>query len=247
MPVHLLGHPVDMGPLLEVARRYGLVTIEDASESLGASYRGEAVGGLGDAAAFSFNANKVITCGGGGMLVTRNAEWARLARHLSTQAKVDEVESAHDRVGFNYRMTNLQAALGCAQLEQLDDFLARKRDLRARYRKGLSDVAGVSLPESAPWAHDSAWLTAIRLDPARFGCDRRALAAALGEAGIQTRPLWQTLHRSAAYAGARAIGGEVADALQEQALCLPSSAGQSLEDVDRVTARIVDVARGGSR
>jgi perosamine synthetase len=236
-----------MTPLLEAARRFDLVTIEDASESLGARYKGEPVGTLGDVACFSFNANKVITCGGGGMVVTRNAAWAARARFLTTQAKVDEIESSHDAVGFNYRLTNLQAALGCSQMELLPSYLTKKRELRDRYRKRFAGLPGISLPAAAGWAKDSAWLTAIRVDAGRFGLDRRALAAGLAEARIQTRPLWEVMHRSAAHPGAQVLGGSVAMDLQENVLCLPSSVGLSLGDVDRIVACIseFEIRRGG--
>src|SRR5690606_35032064 len=124
VPVHVLGHPVDMSPLLDVARRYGLVVVEDATESLGARYRGQAVGALGDIACFSFNGNKMITAGGGGMIVTSNTAWADRARYLIAQAKDDPVEYVHGVVGYNYRLSNLQAALGCAQMESLDHHIA---------------------------------------------------------------------------------------------------------------------------
>lgn len=243
LPVHLLGHPVDMDPLLEVARRYDLLVVEDASESLGAAYRGAPTGTVGDIACFSFNANKVITCGGGGMIVTRNVAWAEHARHLTTQAKIDEVESAHGEIGFNYRLTNLQAALGCSQMELLPSYLAAKRGLRDRYRELLADVPGIALPDEADWARDSAWLTTVRVEPTRFGLDRRTLAAGLAEARIQTRPLWEPMHRSRAHAGARVLGGEVAAAVQESSLSLPSSVGLSLEGVERVVARIAELGR----
>ena len=156
LPVHVLGHPVDMNPLLGLARRYGLAVVEDATESLGARYKDRLVGNLGDIAVFSFNGNKLITTGGGGMIVTDSREWADRARYLTTQAKDDSIEYVHNEVGFNYRLTNVQAAMGCAQLEDIEDRLTAKRAVAEAYRDGLADVEGVTLPEEAPWA-SSAW------------------------------------------------------------------------------------------
>jgi perosamine synthetase len=151
LPVHILGHPVDMDPILELAARYRLLVIEDASESLGVKYKGQMTGSLGDMACFSFNGNKIATTGGGGMIVTNNEEWARKARHLTTQAKVDEIEYVHDQVGYNYRLTNIQAALGCAQLEQLPGFISAKRHIAELYLDHLSRRPGIIPLKEPPW------------------------------------------------------------------------------------------------
>ena len=137
LPVHILGHPCDMKPLLALARKYNLAVIEDATESLGSLYGGRPVGSLGDAACFSFNGNKIITTGGGGMMVTNRTRWARQARYLTTQAKTPGLEYIHHHVGYNYRLTNLQAALGCAELDQLDKYIGAKRRIALRYGQGL--------------------------------------------------------------------------------------------------------------
>jgi len=152
LPVHILGHPVDMDPILEVARKYGLAVIEDATESLGAKYKGRMGGHLGDAACFSFNGNKIITTGGGGMLVTDKEEWALKAKYLTTQAKDDPVEFRHDAVGYNYRLTNIQAAMGCAQFEVLDEYVNTKRRIAATYTEALRDVPGITPMREASWA-----------------------------------------------------------------------------------------------
>ena len=143
MPVHLLGHPCNMDALSELAGTYGLPLVEDASESLGATFDGRPMGTIGDIGCFSFNGNKVITAGGGGMIVTDDEAWAKRAKHLRTQAKCDPIEYDHDEVGYNYRMVNVLAALGCAQLEQLDRFLETKRSIAARYDQAFSSVQGI--------------------------------------------------------------------------------------------------------
>ncbi len=243
LPVHILGHPVDMDPLLEVARRYELAVIEDATESLGARYRGRMVGCLGDMACLSFNGNKIITTGGGGMIVTADETLARRCRYLTTQAKDDALEYVHHEVGYNYRLVNILAALGCAQLEQLADYLAAKRRIAAAYTEALAEVPGITPPREADWAQSTFWLYTILVDEAQYGLDSRALLRALAAAGIQTRPLWQPLHRSRALAGSPVVGGDVADGLNRQALSLPCSVGLTPEQQARVIAEIRRLGR----
>ncbi len=238
LPVHILGHPVDMDPLLELARDYKLAVIEDATESLGARYKAKMVGRLGDSACFSFNGNKIITTGGGGMIVTDDVEWAEKARYLTTQAKDDPIEYIHGAVGYNYRLSNLQAAMGVAQLEQIDDFVAAKRRIGAKYAEALADVPGVKPMAEAAWAFSSFWLSTILVDEAEYGMDSRALLRRLGERGIQARPLWQPLHQSPAHRGS--LGGPcaVADRLNRQALSLPSSVGLTDKELETVATVI---------
>lgn len=240
LPVHILGHPVDMDPLLALARAYGLPIIEDATESLGATYKGAPVGSHGDLACFSFNGNKLLTTGGGGMIVTRSPELAARARYLTTQAKDNAVEFVHGAVGFNYRLTNIQAAMGCAQLDQLAEFLAVKRRIAARYSAMCRALPGMEPMPEAPWARSASWLYTIRLEPATYKQGSRALMTALGASGIQARPLWQPMHRSPAHCGAMALGGDVADRLNRECLSLPSSTGLSENDQERVVTAIAD-------
>ena len=242
LPVHILGHPVDLGPLRALARKFGLPVIEDATECLGASYRGERVGGGGDIACFSFNGNKIITTGGGGMIVTDNEAWAVRAKYLTTQAKDDPVEYEHREIGYNYRLTNIQAAIGCAQMEQLDGFIAAKRRIAAAYRTALADIPGVTPMREAAWAASIAWLFTVRIESADFGRSGRELLAALSREAIQTRPLWQPMHRSAAHSGSQCVGGEIADTLCAECLSLPCSAGLSVAEQERVTAAIQALA-----
>ena len=225
LPVHILGHSVDMDPLLQVARKYNLAIVEDATESLGARYKGQLVGGLGDIACFSFNGNKIVTTGGGGMLVTDNEEWAIQARRLTRQAKDDPVEFVHGTVGYNYRLSNVQAAIGCAQLEQLDRYIATKRRIAASYTKMLVGVPGLTSMQEAPWAHSVFWSYTVLVDPVRYGKDSRALLKELSLAKIQTRPLWQPVHQSPGHVACQAYNCDLAEQLNERALCLPSSVG----------------------
>jgi perosamine synthetase len=243
LPVHVLGHPVDMDPLLECAKAYALPVIEDATEALGARYRGRAVGSLGDIGCFSFNGNKLITSGGGGMVVTERADWAKLARHLSTQAKADPVEYVHDQVGYNYRLTNVQAAVGVAQAERLAEFLAAKRAIAGRYAFGLKNIPGITLMAEADWAESAFWMYTIAIDPARFGLGCREVQKRLAASGIDTRPLWQPLHRSLAHQGvdgtaAERLGGDVAWWMYQHSLSLPCSVGLTPQDQNRVLAAL---------
>ena len=236
VPVHILGHPCDLTPILEVARRFDLPVIEDAAEGLGAEYRGRPVGCQGDLACLSFNGNKIVTTGGGGMVVTDDEAWARRARYLTTQAKDDPVEYVHGEVGYNYRLTNLLAAVGCAQLEQLDAYTARKRELAARYGAALAGIPGITPMREAPWARSTFWMYTVLVDAGGFGMGSRDLLAHLDERRIQTRPLWQPAHRSPAHRDAPPVECPVADDLYARALSLPCSVGLSDADQERVIA-----------
>jgi perosamine synthetase len=241
LPVDILGHPVDMDPIVTAARKYDLAVIEDATESLGAMYRENRVGGLGDIACFSFNGNKIITTGGGGMIVTNNGEWAQRAKHLTTQAKQDPVEYIHDEVGYNYRLTNIQAAMGCAQLEKLDNFIAAKRRIAEGYTKDLLGIPGIAPMRQAPWARSIYWLYTILIDEHSYGISSRCLLRKLTQAKIQTRPLWQPLHQSKVYQACQAYHVETAELVHRDALSLPSSAGLSDQDRERVVTAIREI------
>lgn len=225
LPVHILGHPVDMAPLLELARQYNLVVIEDATESLGAFYNRQPVGSLGDLACFSFNGNKLITTGGGGMLATNNQPLAARARYLTTQAKDDPIEYYHSEIGYNYRLTNIQAAFGVAQLEQVDAYVARKRAIAATYQAGLGDRSGLQLMAEAPYAQSAFWMYTMLVDAERTGIDSRELLRTLHNANIQTRPLWHPIHSLPPFAQCQAYRISVVDRLYRDALSLPCSVG----------------------
>jgi perosamine synthetase len=240
LPVHILGHPVDMDPILEVARRYGLVVIEDATESLGAKYKGNMVGHLGDIACFSFNGNKIITTGGGGMIATDNEAWASKAKYLATQAKDDPVEYVHNEIGYNYRLSNIQAAMGCAQLEQLNDYIAAKRRIAAVYTEALSKSPGIKPMVEANWAFSIFWMYTVLIDSEQYGLDSRTLLSRLGKSGVQTRPLWQPLHMCPVYNSSQVYGGEVAERLNQMGLSLPCSVGLGPEHQARVVENMTE-------
>lgn len=265
LPVDILGHPVDMDPLMELAQRFKLVVIEDATEALGAKYRtrgrrpearshtaqelrseGDSsawrmAGSLGHIGCLSFNGNKIMTTGGGGMIVTDSEEWANKARYLTTQAKDDPVEYVHNEIGFNYRLTNVQAAMGCAQLEQLPSFIERKRAIARRYAEAFEGIPGLRCMRQADWAESIWWMFTILVDPKRFGIDSRELLKRLERNRIQGRPLWQPLHLNRPYLGA-AGSFPVAEALSREALSLPCSVGLAEADQDRVIQCILDGA-----
>jgi len=241
LPVHLLGLVGPIGELAALARRHGLRLVEDASEALGVRYRGRHVGTFGDAGVFSFNGNKIVTTGGGGMLVTDDAATARYARYLTTQAKDDAVEGIHHEVGYNYRLTNIQAALGVAQLEQLDAFVARKRAIAATYADELRVVTDITLMPALPAAEPTYWLYTILLGEATTLAGRQAVVRALNDLGIGVRPLFHTIHDLPPYRGCQAFEIEHAVRLYERGVCLPSSVGLSAEDQKRCVAAVKDV------
>lgn len=238
LAIDLLGHPADLGAFRALAQDHGVALVEDASESLGSRYRGAATGKGAPVATFSFNGNKLVTTGGGGMLVTDDESLAKRVRHLTTQAKGPGTEYIHDQVGYNYRLTNVLAALGVAQLERLDDYTVRKRRAAARYRQGLSDIPGITPMREARWARSTFWMYTILVDQRRYGLDARTLLAGLASAGIMTRPLWQPMHLSPAHAGAQSDGCATAELLFRDALSLPSSVGLTAAQQDRVIASI---------
>lgn len=239
LPVDILGHPVDMDPLVAAARKYNLAIIEDATESLGAKYKTRNVGQLGDIACFSFNGNKLITTGGGGMIVTDDEAMARQAKYLTTQAKDDPLEFVHGEIGYNYRLTNIQAALGVAQLERLDEYIGIKRRIAETYIESLCDVPGITPMREADWAFSVFWMFTILIEPAQFGMDSRALLRCFDANKIQTRPLWQPAHLSPAHRGMRAMDCTVAERLNRDAISLPCSVG--LGDDQK---RVVDAVNG---
>ena len=246
LPVDLLGHPSDLDAFEALGREYGLAVVEDAAEAVGAQYKGHPVGHGGAITCFSFNGNKIVTTGGGGMLVTRNEDTARMARYLSTQAKDDSVEYIHGTVGFNYRLTNVQAAIGCAQLEQLDRFVARKREIARFYHDGLAAVPGIRLMREAPWAASTFWLYTVLVNRDIYGMNSRELLAVLEGAGIQTRPLWQPLNRSPAHEKSFARPCPVADLVSRDALSLPSSTNLTEAEQQRVVDALRDNRRASS-
>ncbi len=236
---HVLGLPADVAPIAEACARHEIVLVEDAAEALGAGYKtgpyaGRQTGTIGTLGCFSFNGNKIITAGGGGMITTADPALARRAKHLTTQAKLPGSEYLHDEIGYNYRLTNLAAAFAVAQLERLDAFVARKRAIAERYDQAFGGIAGITCPPRPSWSNPSMWLYSVLIDPAVAGVDRRAMLERLGAQGIQTRPVWAPSHVMPFYKDAQRLGGAVGDHLFAQGLSLPCSTNLTDADQDRV-------------
>jgi perosamine synthetase len=239
LPVHLLGHPCDMDPLVELAGRFELKIIEDATESLGSTYRGRPTGGIGTMGCLSFNGNKIITTGGGGAIITNSESLAQRARYLTTQAKDDPFEYIHHEVGYNYRLTNVQAAMGVAQLERLPSYVDAKRKTTEIYNSHFSHVAGVTLAQEAGWGRSNCWLYAVLISTQSFGESSRELSRRLKANSIETRPFWRPVHRQVPFLDCQSYRIEVADRLYEQGISLPCSVGLTSEQQDRVIGEIL--------
>jgi dTDP-4-amino-4,6-dideoxygalactose transaminase len=234
IPVDLLGKAADYASIEPIARDAGIPVFADAAESLGASYRSRPAGSFGHASVLSFNGNKVMTTSGGGMLLTDDEDLAGRTRYLATQARMPAAHYEHTEIGYNYRLSNLLAALGRAQLSRLDGMIARRRELRERYRELFSDVAGVEIFGGIDDAEDNAWLTAVLVDPKEAGWGSRALADALEAVNIESRPLWKPMHLQPVFASAPAVVNGTAERLFETGVTLPSGSALTSEQVDRV-------------
>jgi perosamine synthetase len=240
---HLYGHPVDMDPILELAERHGLWVIEDAAEAHGATYRDRIVGSIGSLATFSFYGNKIITSGEGGMVVCDDDDLAALVRQLHGQGQDPNRRYWFPMVGFNYRMTNIEAAIGLAQLERIDWHLSRRREIAGWYREELGEVEGIELSPEASWAQSAFWIVCAVLDEGRFGPRDEVMAALDGE-GIETRPFFYPLHTLPMYSAANE--GKVfpvADDLGRRGVNLPSSATLTREEVAYVCGHLRALTR----
>ena len=244
VPVHIYGHPTDMDPLMALAEKHGIMVIEDAAEAHGAEYKGRRTGGLGHAAGFSFYGNKIITTGEGGMVTTNDRELAQLAWNLRDHAFSHERHFWHKFVGFNYRMTNLQAAVGLAQVEQLDGFVAARRRNAAEYNCRLHGIPGIRTPAEAPWAKNVYWMYGIMVDEAAYGMGRDALRRVLADHGIETRTFFIPMHCQPVYW--QQFKGErypVAEDLCKRGFYLPSASSLSIDEIEYVA----DVIRNSAK
>jgi len=225
VPMHTFGHPVDLDALIKVCERYRIELIEDAAESLGSSYKGRHTGHWGRVSALSFNGNKVVTTGGGGAILTNDPELAKLGKHLTTTAKVPHKWSfAHDRVGFNYRLPNINAALGCAQLEQLPGFIESKRALAKAYEQAFEGVAGVRFFNEPSFARSNYWLNVLLLD-VENAAHRDELLELSNGIGVMTRPVWTLMHRLPMFSACpRMPSLETAEDIDRRLINIPSSA-----------------------
>jgi dTDP-4-amino-4,6-dideoxygalactose transaminase len=246
VPVHLLGHPAQLAPIVDAAQRHGVKIVEDAAECLGSSWidgplAGRAPGSVGEFGIYSFNYNKLISTGGGGMVVARDAADLARVRHLGSQAKVPGSDYVHDEVGFNYRLSNVAAALGVQQVARIDDLVTRRRAIAERYRDAFAPLGLESGPDQ-PWARRTGWLSSVVLpDPQT----RTAVRSALDAVSIEARPIWPPLRTQAPYRDSAVLGGDTAVTIANQVLCLPCAAHLTTEQQDEVIDRVLGVLRSG--
>jgi dTDP-4-amino-4,6-dideoxygalactose transaminase len=241
--VDLYGQCADYARILEVCRRHGVPVIEDAAEALGATCGGSHAGAFGECAAFSFNGNKIITTSGGGMLVSHRRDVVERARHLATQAREPAPHYQHKDVGYNYRLSNLLAAVGRAQLSALPAKLARRREINSVYRRELARAPGITFMPEAAYGSSNCWLTCVLVAPDAFGATREDIRLELEARDVESRPLWKPMHLQPAFSGSAIRGGAVAEALFDLGLCLPS--GSNLTSSEQ--AHVIDVFRATSR
>jgi len=238
--VDLYGQCADYDPIVRSCREHSVPLVEDAAEALGATYRGRPAGTFGKMAAFSFNGNKVMTTSGGGALVSEDVALVERARYLASQAKRPAPHYEHTELGYNYRLSNLLAALGRAQLGRLDGMVARRRRIHQRYREALEPLDGITFLTESSKGASNAWLTCVQVDESRLGVGPEEIRAHLETHDIEARPVWKPMHLQPVYESYRMIGGNVAGEIFARGLCLPS--GSSLDDTsqDRVIAALLD-------
>jgi dTDP-4-amino-4,6-dideoxygalactose transaminase len=241
--VDLYGMPCDWDRIVEICARHELPIIEDAAEALGSFYKGHPVGGYGTLGVFSFNGNKIITTSGGGMLVANDQAHVDKARFWATQSRDPAPHYQHSEVGFNYRLSNVCAAIGRGQLRVLDDRVAARRRVFERYREALGALPGITFMPEPAWAKSNRWLTCVLIDERAFGASREDIRLALTKEDIEARPVWKPLHLQPLFDGAARRGGAISEALFERGLCLPSGSNLSEADQDRVIAIIRRVAQ----
>jgi dTDP-4-amino-4,6-dideoxygalactose transaminase len=234
--VDLYGQCANYDALLDACAAHGVPVIEDAAEALGATYGGKAAGSFGKVGVLSFNGNKIITTSGGGALVSDDRALVARVRYLASQARQPAAHYEHDELGYNYRLSNLLAAVGRAQLARLDGFIERRRQINRTYREALGGLEGISFLSERPGSRSTCWLTCLLVDDTRLGVGPNELRRHLETRNIEARPVWKPMHLQPLYRGCRVIGGTVAEDLFHRGLCLPS--GSSLSDADQ--RRVID-------
>jgi dTDP-4-amino-4,6-dideoxygalactose transaminase len=238
LPVDLYGSPANYGELLPLFEEFGVPVFEDAAEGMGGEFGSRKLGGLGRGAALSFNGNKILTTSGGGMLVTDDADFAAKVRFWATQSREDYPWYEHEEIGYNYRLSNILAALGRSQLERIDATVARRREVRDLYRVGLEALDGIWVQQDPPWGRSNAWLTVVRFDVERCADAPTRVREALEESNIESRPIWKPMHQQPVYAGARSYLSGAADSIYASGLCLPSGPGITDSDIDEICSII---------
>jgi pyridoxal phosphate-dependent aminotransferase EpsN len=241
--VHLYGQSADIDPILAACNDYEIPLIEDAAESLGATYRDRSPGTFGRMGIYSFNGNKIITTSGGGMLVSDDPDLTDKARFLATQARDPAPHYQHSETGYNYRLSNVLAGIGRGQLQVLTDRVAARRHNFEVYQQALAGLPGIEFMPEATFGKATRWLTCLTIDPVAFGADREHVRLALAQQQIEARPVWKPLHLQPVFSGCESIGGEVAEELFARGLCLPSGSNLTSEDLERVIAAIVAVSK----
>lgn len=243
MLVHIYGHPCDMEPIMKIASKYNLHVVEDAAEAHGAEYKGKRTGGIGHVGCFSFYANKIITTGEGGMVVTNDDGVAKKARALKGLAHSEGRRFLHTDIAFNYRMTNIQAAIGLAQFEKIDELVERRRTHAYLYNSGLKDIQGIKLPTEKEWAKNVYWMYSILVENG-FGITRDELMKRLGEKGIETRTFFIPCHQQPAFRKIGLFQGEVysvAEELSTKGLYLPSGSGLSPAEIEYICDMVKEI------
>ena len=241
IPVHIWGNACWLDELVSFCEKRNIAVVEDAAESLGTfynkgKYKGKHTGTIGKLGCLSFNGNKIITTGGGGMILTDDEALAEKAKYLTTQAKNDSIRYLHDEIGYNFRLTNIQAALGVAQLEQLASILKRKKEIYDFYQTELEGIDGLSISIVPEYADNNHWLNLLKIDTNVYGEDRESLMQRLEENGIQTRPVWKLNHEQKPYKDCQYYKIEKAKKLVKDSLCLPSSSNLSNENLNKIVS-----------
>ena len=241
--VDLYGQCADYGKIEEICRRYDVPIIEDAAEALGADYQGKKAGGFGRMGVFSFNGNKIITTSGGGMLVSSDGALIQKAKFLATQARDPAPHYQHSQVGYNYRMSNIVAAIGRGQLKVIEERVEARRRIFSFYERSIGHLEGISFMPEASYGKANRWLTCIQVDPQKFGASREDIRLALEADNIEARPVWKPMHLQPIFADCRIRGGEVSWELFDRGLCLPSGSALTIRDLDRIVEIISNLKK----
>jgi pyridoxal phosphate-dependent aminotransferase EpsN len=245
--VHLYGQSADIDPILDACNHYDIPLIEDAAEALGATYKERSPGTFGKIGIYSFNGNKIITTSGGGMLVSDDAELVAKAKFLATQARDPAPHYQHSEIGYNYRLSNVLAGIGRGQLRVLKQRVAARQRNFQIYQQALGTIPGIEFMPEAAFGCSTRWLTCLTINPEKFGVDREIVRISLAEKQIESRPVWKPLHLQPVFKNYESIGGEVAENLFNNGLCLPSGSNLTQDDLERVIAAIKSVYRGKTK